>query len=76
MKVAVKRFALIAWLLVIGTALAVLPWSIFWPRAAFLPAWLAPLYAHPITRGVISGIGLVVLLAGLMELHHATSRHR
>lgn len=70
-----KRITLIAWLLAAGTALAVLPWSIFWPRAAFLPELVAELYAHPVTRGVVSAIGLILLLAGLMELHHGTSRH-
>jgi hypothetical protein len=47
----------------------VVPWSAFWDRNWFLRVdWIADAAQSGYTRGAISGVGVLLLLAGLVEL--------
>ena len=50
--------------------LLVLPWSAFWEHNYFAEAWppLQPLLTSNFTRGAVTGLGLVNLGAGFMDL--------
>ena len=65
-----KRLLLTGFFLEVGFALVVLPWSAFWDRNYF--AYALPLVGDVITndfvRGAISGIGLVNVVVGIVEL--------
>jgi xanthine/uracil permease len=66
----VNRLLLIAVFLEVGVVLLVVPWSRFWDRNYFaesLPLVQAVI-SNGFVRGAISGLGLLNLLAGLMEL--------
>jgi hypothetical protein len=67
-----------AYFLEAGLILIVAPWSAFWDRNFFaeaLPAMDAIL-SSPYARGAVSGVGLVTLLAGLVELGGAFASRR
>ena len=73
-----KRLILVAFFLEVGFLLIVLPWSAFWERNYFAQA--VPLVQDVITnnfvRGAISGLGLVNVCVGLVELVSVlASRH-
>lgn len=65
-----KRFLLVAFFFEVGFALIVLPWSAFWDRNYF--ADVLPLLRDIITnnfiRGAVSGLGVINVCAGLVEL--------
>ena len=65
-----KRVLLIVYLLEAGFVLLLAPWSAFWERNVFVETF--PLFGRgiclPAIRGAVSGIGLVSLCAGLLEL--------
>ncbi len=65
-----RRLLLVAFFLEVGLLLIVLPWSAFWESNYFGVIWpgLRPLLANPFTKGAISGLGVLNLLAGLFEL--------
>jgi hypothetical protein len=66
----VKRLILVAFYLEIGFLLIVIPWSTFWERNYFaqsLPV-VETIITNNYVRGGISGLGLVNVVAGLMEL--------
>jgi hypothetical protein len=52
----------------------VAPWSGFWDRNLFVNSYLgvAPsmeqIFASPFTRGAVSGVGAITVIAGLVEL--------
>jgi hypothetical protein len=74
----VKRLILVAFFLEVGFLLIVLPWSAFWERNYF--AQTVPFVRDVITnnfvRGAISGLGLVNVYVGLVELVSVlASRH-
>jgi hypothetical protein len=50
--------------------LIVLPWSGFWDRNYFGAAWpaLRPVLANNFVRGAVTGLGVVNLFAGLIDL--------
>jgi hypothetical protein len=57
----------------------VVPWSPFWERNWFLRSvdWITDAAQSGYTRGAISGVGVLLLLAGLVELAGLiASRHR
>jgi len=65
-----RRLVLVALFLEIGLLLVVLPWSGFWDRNYFgaaLPG-LRPIITNNFVRGAVTGLGLVNLLAGAIEL--------
>jgi hypothetical protein len=72
------RLLLVAYFLEVGLLLVFVPWSAFWERNYFahlLPG-LGWLMANHFVRGAISGLGLVNLAAGLVELFSVFSSRR
>jgi hypothetical protein len=54
----------------VGFVLIVMPWSMYWDRNFFadaLPA-LRPLIINHFVRGAVSGLGVVNVAAGILEL--------
>jgi hypothetical protein len=72
------RLLLTAFFFEAGLVLLIVPWSIYWERNYFvqlLPA-LEPLLTSDYVRGAVSGLGLVNLLAGFVEIwSFLTTRH-
>ena len=72
------RLLLTAFFFEAGLLLVIVPWSIYWERNYFvqaLPAVQAFLM-NDFVRGAVSGLGLVNLLAGLVEIWaFLTTRH-
>jgi hypothetical protein len=69
---------LAAYFLEAGVVLLVVPWSTFWERNSFAAAlpFIDTLLASPYTRGAVSGVGLVTMVAGLAEIGGAFSSRR
>lgn len=65
-----RRLLLVAAFLEIGFVLVVVPWSAFWDRNYFADALpsVRGLITNNYVRGAVSGLGLVNVCAGLMEL--------
>lgn len=66
----ITRVLLGAYFLEVGLVLLVVPWSPLWDRNVFtdlLPA-LKPILTAHVTRGGVSGLGLINLCAGFAEL--------
>jgi hypothetical protein len=64
------RLLLIAFFLEVGIALVLIPWSPFWDRnyfAQWLP-WLHALMTNNFVRGAVSGVGVLNVVAGIVEL--------
>jgi hypothetical protein len=64
------RLLLVAFFLEVGFALLLLPWSTYWDRNYFAEA-LPPLHAaitNNFVRGAVSGLGVVNVAAGIVEL--------
>lgn len=64
------RLLLIAFLLEIGFVLVVLPWSTFWDHNyfAFALPTLRAIVTNNFVRGAVSGLGLVNMLAAVLDL--------
>lgn len=64
-----SRLLLIVYFIEAGLLLVVVPWSEFWDRNAFVqsPAW-TELARSGFVRGAVSGVGLLLLCAGLIEI--------
>jgi polyferredoxin len=62
--------AFVAFFLEVGLLLVVLPWSPFWEKNYFAEAWPAflPVLTNDFVRGAVSGLGLVNLIAGFVDL--------
>jgi hypothetical protein len=65
-----SRLLLIVYFIESGLLLLVVPWSEFWDRNAFVQTWSwAGELAHSgFVRGAVSGVGVLLLCAGLIEL--------
>ena len=65
-----RRLLLVAFFFEIGLVLIVIPWSAFWDRNYF--AQLAPpleaLITNNFVRGAVSGLGMINVSVGLVEL--------
>jgi hypothetical protein len=71
-----SRLLIIIYFIEVGLILIVVPWSGFWERnffAASLPA-LDDVIRNNFIRGAVSGLGIVNLWAGLVELAALLSR--
>lgn len=57
--------------LLVGAVLVVVPWTPLWDHNPLLQPypWLAPLVLSPVTRGAVTGLGLVNLLVAFGDLH-------
>ena len=51
-----------------------LPSSQLWPRAVNLPLWLGLIFTSPVTKGLVSGFGLVLFFAAIIETLHVFRR--
>ncbi len=65
-----RRLLQIVFFFEVGFVLALVPWSAYWDRNYFadtLP-WLRAIITNDFVRGGVTGLGLVNLAAGAMEL--------
>ena len=65
-----KRLMLVALSIEVGLVLIIIPWSAFWDRnyfATVIPP-LQDIMTNNFVRGAVSGIGLLNVAAGLIEL--------
>jgi hypothetical protein len=72
------RLLLTAFFFEAGLVLLIVPWSIYWEQNYFVQALPAvqAFIANDFVRGAVSGLGLVNLLAGLVEIWaFLTTRH-
>jgi hypothetical protein len=72
------RLLLTAFFFEAGLVLVLVPWSIYWERNYFVQAlpMLEPFLTNDFVRGAVSGLGLVNLLAGFVEIwSFLTTRH-
>jgi hypothetical protein len=65
-----SRLLLIIYFIEAGLLLLVVPWSDFWERNAFIQVWTlgSQLAQSGFVRGAVSGVGVLLLCAGLIEL--------
>jgi hypothetical protein len=72
------RLLLTAFFFEAGLVLLIVPWSVYWERNYFvqlLPLF-EPFLTNTFVRGAVSGLGLVNLLAGFVEIwSFLTARH-
>jgi hypothetical protein len=66
----IRRLIYVAFFLEVGLLLIVLPWSTFWDNNYFVLRWPAirPLLINAFVRGGITGLGVVNLVAGFVDL--------
>jgi hypothetical protein len=72
------RLLLTAFFFEAGLVLLVVPWSVYWERNYFVQALppLQTLITNDFVRGAVSGLGLVNLVAGFVEIwSFLTTRH-
>jgi hypothetical protein len=72
------RLLLTAFFFEAGLVLVIVPWSIYWERNYFVQAlpMIEPLLTNDFVRGAVSGLGLVNLVAGFVEIWSLlTTRH-
>jgi len=64
------RLLLTAFFFEAGLVLVIVPWSIYWERNYFVHALpiIEPLLTSDYVRGAVSGLGLLNLLAGFVEI--------
>jgi hypothetical protein len=66
----IRRLVYVALFLEVGLLLIVLPWSNFWERNYFGYAWppLRPVLMNHFMRGAVTGLGVLNIIAGFVEL--------
>jgi hypothetical protein len=72
------RLLLTAFFFEAGLVLLIVPWSMYWERNYFVQVlpMFEPLLTNYFVRGAVSGLGLVNLLAGFVEIwSFLTTRH-
>jgi hypothetical protein len=72
------RLLLTAFFFEAGLVLVVVPWSTYWETNYFVHAlpMIEPFLSSDYVRGAVSGLGVVNLLAGLVEIwSFLTTRH-
>lgn len=72
------RLLFAAYFLEAGLILIIAPWSTFWDRNFFAGAipLVDTIFGNSYARGAVSGVGLITLLAGLIELAAAFGARR
>jgi hypothetical protein len=65
-----RRLIAVAYFVEVGLLLLVVPWSGYLQNNYFVSAWpwLRPVVGNPYVAGMISGLGVLNLGAGLLEL--------
>jgi hypothetical protein len=68
----------VAYFIEVGLLLIVVPWSAFWERNYFLEMWppLAAVATNPFVRGAVTGLGVVNVVAGLVDFWALWPSHR
>ena len=72
------RLLLTAFFFEAGLVLLIVPWSSYWERNYFVQALplLEPFLTNDFVRGAVSGLGLLNLVAGFVEIwSFLTTRH-
>ena len=72
------RLLLTAFFFEAGLVLVLVPWSMYWEQNYFVQAlpMIEPFLTSHYVRGAVSGLGLLNLLAGLVEIWtFLTTRH-
>ena len=72
------RLLLTAFFFEAGLVLVIVPWSIYWERNYFVQAlpFIEPFLTNDFVRGAVTGLGLVNLVAGFVEIwSFLTTRH-
>jgi hypothetical protein len=72
------RLLLTAFFFEAGLVLVIVPWSVYWERNYFVQALplIEPLLTNDFVRGAVSGLGLLNLVAGFVEIwSFLTTRH-
>jgi hypothetical protein len=72
------RLLLTAFFFEAGLVLVIVPWSVYWERNYFVQALplLEPFLTNDFVRGAVSGLGLLNLVAGFVEIwSFLTTRH-
>ncbi len=66
----ITRVLLVAYFIEAGVLLVVAPWSSFWDRNYFLASWplVDTVLRNDWVRGAVSGLGVINVCAGLIEL--------
>ncbi len=72
------RLLLVAFFFEAGLALLLIPWSSYWDRNYFVEVvpFLRDAVTNNFVRGAVSGLGLVNVAAGLVELFALFSEQR
>jgi hypothetical protein len=65
-----SRLVFIVYFIESGLMLVYVPWSPFWERNAFLRSigWITDAAQSGYVRGAVSGVGILLVSAGLVEL--------
>jgi len=65
-----RRLLQIVFFFEVGFVLALVPWSAYWDRNYFADSlpWLRAIITNDFVRGGVTGLGLVNLAVGAMEL--------
>ena len=73
-----RRLILIALYLEIGFVLIVVPWSAYWDRNYFAQAlpFVQAVITNNFVRGAVSGLGLLNVVLGLVEIFRLVARRR
>jgi hypothetical protein len=71
-----SRLLVIAYLIEAGLLLVIGPWSPLWERNLFVQSagWLSELARSGFVRGAVSGVGVLCVGAGLLDLAVLLSR--
>ncbi|MCC7416011.1 MAG: hypothetical protein IT176_02635 [Acidobacteria bacterium] len=69
-KTLIRRLLYVAFFLEVGLLLIVLPWSALWEQNYFVGQWpaLGRLLRSDYARGAVSGLGVVNVVAGVVDL--------
>lgn len=67
-KLTLRSFVYVLYCFEAGLALLVMPWSPLWPDNYYFERLraLRAVGLHPITRGIVSGLGFVLLVEGVL----------
>lgn len=65
-----SRLLQIVFFLEVGFVLALVPWSTYWDRNYFADSfpWLQAIVTNDFVRGGVTGLGLINIAVGLVEL--------
>ena len=71
-----KNSAIQVYFLIAGLFFLYIPWSALWPEASMLPDFLKIIFNNDFSRGLVSGFGLILFFAGILDYLYEHSRNR